>query len=266
MTYVSLKIGHMSCLLFIKNNYLKVVKYQKIYKLLLVNQSKMTLRQAVIGVHHKGCWGSESTVPYTDISMKEVGPIDVKQSDGFVRLTATWNVSFKDKDNFLSYVGSLKKYDMIEDIRLIRLEETYALLKTTWTKKDSSYQTVFNNNCLFTSPVTQEQGYEKYTIITENPNKVKDILLQLKDIGDVKLFSIGKLENEENKFSLTSKQMNAMMIALNYGYYNWPRKANLNDVAVAAGMNRRTFQENLRRAECKVFANIKKELCGNGKI
>jgi predicted DNA binding protein len=224
----------------------------------------MTIRQAIIGVHHKGCWGSESTVPFPSISMKEVGPIDVQKEDDYVRLTATWNVTFEHKETFLAYLDSLDQYKMIEDIRLIRLENQYALLKVTWKNKDSSYARVFNQKCLFVSPVTQEQGYEKYTIITEDPKEVRNILEKLECIGEVKLFSIGKLEHEENKFKLTSKQMNALVLAMSHGYYEWPKHANLNDIAEISGINRRTLQENLRRAETKVFKQMKTELMQGG--
>ena len=224
----------------------------------------MTLRQAIIGVHHKGCWGSESTVPFPSISMKEVGPINVTKEKGYVRLTATWNVTFDEKDVFLEYLDSLERYDMIQDIRLIRLENTYALLKTTWTNTDSSYQRVFTEKCLFASPVTQEHGYEKYTIITENPEEVRNILAQLECIGEARLFSIGRLMHESNKFELTPKQMDALVIALEHGYYEWPKDANLSEIATITNRNRRSLQENLRRAEAKVFRKLKDELLVRG--
>jgi hypothetical protein len=59
---------------------------------------------------------------------------------------------------------------------------------------------------------------------------------------------------------LTPKQQQALQIAFDHGYYQWPRKTNLNDLALASGCNRRTLQENLRRAESKVFNHLSKNM------
>lgn len=196
--------------------------------------------------------------------MTEVGPIDVEKLADGVRLTATWNVRFPHKNLFLAYLDSLEHYEMIEDVRLIRMQENYALLKTTWVNADSSYHKVFTQKCLFTSPVTQEQGYEKYTIITDDPAEVKQLLAQLDEIGHAKLFSVGTVDEDRNTFSLTKKQLGAVIIALNHGYYEWPKKSNLSDIAKMTGMNRRTLQDNLRRAEAQIFSSIRAELFSGG--
>jgi predicted DNA binding protein len=149
---------------------------------------------------------------------------------------------------------------MLKDVRLIKIEDSHALIKTTWIKEDSSYRLVFEQNCLYTSPVKQRDGYEVYTVITERPDELERLLGKLKEIGSVKVFNVGDVKETANKYALTTKQMEALTLALSNDYYTWPRKVNLDELSKKTGINRRTLQENLRRAEKKVFSSLKKEI------
>jgi len=226
----------------------------------------MTLRKAVIGVYHKGCWGSESTLKFPQISMREVGPISIdetkeKSKEGNkLALSANWQVSFPSKKVFDDYISELKKFKMIKSVKIISESEKQALINTVWENKNSSYSIVLKNHCLYTSQPIQEQGYEKYEIITDDPEKITKVMEGLDCIGDVKVFSITRLEKKQNRYKLTEKQLHALSIALNNGYYTWPRKLNLGEVAAISGMKRRTFQENLRKAEVKIFPHVIKQL------
>lgn len=216
----------------------------------------MKLRKATIGVRHKGCWGSLCTLEFPNIIMKEKGPISVEKIKQGVRLSACWEVSFKDKKEFDNFLRHLKQYEMIEEIKIISLYESYALIKTVWTNKSSSYDSVLKNNCLYTSPVTQKEGYEIYDIITEDPKKLVKLIETLDGIGEAKLFSVGRITPESHPLKLTEKQANAIQIAVSHNFYDWPRKVSLDEVSAMVGMKRRTFQENLRKAEAKIFPHL----------
>lgn len=213
----------------------------------------MKLRKAKIGVRHKGCWGSLCTLEFPNIVMDEKGPINVEKCKEGVRLCATWDVKFPNKDEFKKFLKSLDKYSMLKVVKIVSEYEDHALVKTEWVNKTSSYSTVLKNNCLYTSPVTQKDGYEIYDIITEDPKKVVKLIEELDEIGEVKVFEIGRVLPESNSFKLTDKQSRALQIAVSHNFYEWPRKVSLDEVAAMVGMKRRTFQENLRRAEAKVI-------------
>jgi len=228
------------------------------------NTIKMKLRKATIGVRHKGCWGSLCTLKFPNIVMKEKGLINVERVKQGVKLSACWNVSFKDKKEFEDFLKHLKTYKMIKKIKVIDLYDDSALLKTIWINKTSSYDSVLKNNCLYTSPVTQREGYEVYEVITENPRELVKLMENLDEIGEVKLFSIGRLNPEENVFKLTDKQINALQSAVSHNLYDWPRKVNLEEVSALIGMKRRTFQENLRKAEAKLLPYLIKRFFEKG--
>lgn len=212
----------------------------------------MKLRKAVIGVRHKGCWGSLCTLEFPDIVMKEKGPINVEKVKGGVRLSATWNISFKNKKEFEKFLKHLQTYKMIKRIKIIEIHDEHALVKIEWINKDSSYDIVLKNNCLYTSPVIQKDGYEVYDVITEDPKELVKLIENLDEIGEAKLFSVGRIASE-HPFKLTEKQANAIRIAVSYNFYDWPRKVSLEEISAMVGMKRRTFHENLRKAEAKLF-------------
>lgn len=215
----------------------------------------MKLRKATIGVRHKGCWGSLCTLEFPNIIMKEKGPINVEKIKQGVRLSACWDVCFKNKEEFEDFLKHLKCYEMIEKIKVISLYSEHALLKTVWMNKSSSYESVLKNNCLYTSPVTQKDGFEVYDVITEDPKELVKLIGDLEEIGEAKLFSVGRI-NSEHAFKLTDKQANAIQLAVSHNFYEWPRKVSLDEVSAMVGMKRRTFQENLRKAEAKLLPHL----------
>ncbi len=55
---------------------------------------------------------------------------------------------------------------------------------------------------------------------------------------------------------LTEKQIEALLMAYNYGYYEMPRKADVKTIAEKEQVPRTTFQEHLRKAESKLVASL----------
>ena len=52
---------------------------------------------------------------------------------------------------------------------------------------------------------------------------------------------------------LTEKQRQVLELAIEYGYYKYPRKVSVQDLAKKVKMPRTTFQEHLRKAEERVM-------------
>ncbi len=139
---------------------------------------------------------------------------------------------------------------------MIGKEGSLAILTTRWKSPSSSYDIVMRNKCAYTSPVVQEGGYETYSIIAQRPKEITKLMNELEEIGDVKMFKIGKYEGEELPLNISQKQLQALRTAILHDYYSWPRKVTLDDLSVIANQKRRTFQENLRKAEAKVLPKL----------
>ena len=63
-------------------------------------------------------------------------------------------------------------------------------------------------------------------------------------------------EKISKEIRITQKQFDALHTALRNQYYSWPRKITLEQLATKANTTRRAFQENLRKAEAKLFPHI----------
>jgi hypothetical protein len=50
--------------------------------------------------------------------------------------------------------------------------------------------------------------------------------------------------------------MDALLTAYSNGYYNLPRKANIQDIANKKRVSRTTYQEHLKKAENKLVASL----------
>lgn len=65
-----------------------------------------------------------------------------------------------------------------------------------------------------------------------------------------------KYEDISKDVRITQKQFEALHTALKHEYYSWPRKVTLEGMAQKSETTRRAFQENLRKAEAKIFPHI----------
>ncbi len=59
---------------------------------------------------------------------------------------------------------------------------------------------------------------------------------------------------------LTKNQKKALEIAINKGYYNYPKKINMEKLAKIMGISYSTYQAHLKKAEGKILPEIYKEL------
>jgi len=60
--------------------------------------------------------------------------------------------------------------------------------------------------------------------------------------------------------SLTKGQKRALEIATQNGYYDFPRKSELKNLAAEAGISLSTFREHLRKAEKKIMPDLVKNV------
>jgi|ETN02SMinimDraft_4_1059925.scaffolds.fasta_scaffold501587_1 predicted DNA binding protein len=86
-----------------------------------------------------------------------------------------------------------------------------------------------------------------------NTNKEQSNVLPNVDSENFTYESISK------EVRITQKQFEALHTALKHKYYSWPRKVTLEDLAQRSDTTRRAFQENLRKAEAKLFPHLVKK-------
>jgi predicted DNA binding protein len=104
-------------------------------------------------------------------------------------------------------------------------------------------------------------GIEYLTIESFKKTPLLFLLKFLKSNYSAKLISIQKIESSvlpilKSNVNLTSKQRYALELALKKGYYKNPRQISIKELAIISKISFSTFQQHLRKAECKIMPII----------
>jgi hypothetical protein len=121
-------------------------------------------------------------------------------------------------------------------------------------------------NCLYQPPTVHRQGWEHYTVIAFDESDVRDLLRDLEADRDIEVLSKTAITEQRIPHSMlapvdrlfedvTERQLAALRLALESGYYEQPRKTSLRELADQTAVARSTYEEHLRKAENKLLTN-----------
>ena len=123
---------------------------------------------------------------------------------------------------------------------------------------------VEKNSCLAMPPEVYYGGWEEYRVIGFRENDYKRMFEELNRLGPVRILHKKIVPDKSIRdtfvisvnsvFSeLTDKQVNSLVAALEYGYYQIPKKVTAEEIATKRNIPRTTFEEHLRKAESKTL-------------
>jgi hypothetical protein len=132
--------------------------------------------------------------------------------------------------------------------------------------EDSIIERFEAHNCLYQPPTVHRQGWEHYTVVAFDDGDVRALLRELDADRDVDVLSKTAIDEHRLPHSmlapvdrlfenLTDRQLAALELALDAGYYEQPRATSLRDLADRTTVARSTFEEHLRKAENKLLTN-----------
>lgn len=132
--------------------------------------------------------------------------------------------------------------------------------------EESIVQTFERHNCVHLPPTLYRDGWEHYTVICFDEGDVSALLGELDADREIDVVSKTAIEERHVPHSslvsvdrlfdgLTDRQLEALRIALDAGYYDQPRGASIADLAAETTVARATFEEHLRKAENKLVTN-----------
>jgi predicted DNA binding protein len=122
-------------------------------------------------------------------------------------------------------------------------------------------------NILLLSPVIIENGWEEHHAIVFDHKDFEELMERFEEKGYVvkvvrkvpfggTIASLAPLTRSTLFSVLTEKQVGALLTAYKNGYYRLPRKTDVKTIAAKQNVARTTFQEHLRKAECKVISTM----------
>ena len=223
------------------------------------------MKEVKFAIYHQGCWGSYTTEKFPEVSLRLVSPVTyLKHEKGEVIYQALWEVIAPNSATLEKYIHDVKLLKDVYSVDVLQKTKIRALFMLRVKSPGSPSEMVLNKGAVLTEPVILEKGYEIYSVVSAEPKNMAKLLEELEGVGEVKILRIGEPRGESSPLKLTDKQLLAIKTALSSDYYSWPRKVTLEDLARKLGMKRRAFQENLRKAEAKVFPEFIKDIVVSG--
>jgi predicted DNA binding protein len=168
--------------------------------------------------------------------------------------TSAIQIIHGDKDDIKKYIWDLKK-----NSRVVKVEESKVLFTLTKQKSsEETYKTIYNPKLMYIAPAYNSyEGYEFWEIACWERKPLEDLIKSVESAKTTVFFELLRFEEKKNDEAfvvslfpaLSEKQKQAIELAYKEGYYQFPKKTNLDKLAKISKISKQTFQENLKKAE-----------------
>ena len=122
--------------------------------------------------------------------------------------------------------------------------------------------------CIPVMPVTYRGGFEHCRLLAFTKDALSGAIKALSRVSKVEIESKSVVPRESARGAitvpvdeflgtLTKKQLEAFIAALQMGYYGMPKGATMDQIAAKQGMRRSTYEEHLRKAELKILQAVR---------
>ncbi len=113
-------------------------------------------------------------------------------------------------------------------------------------------RTLASSNCFLVRANTRPDGLLEWELVAEDRPQVSALIQRLEKVGcDVTLGHLKEVEDDE---ALTRRQEEILRVAFERGYFDYPKRVNIRDLAAAFHVSISTISEILRKGQTKVFA------------
>lgn len=174
------------------------------------------------------------------------------------------------KRRFFSEIKKLKKVNKGRRVELLETENDFFLIISSHSKDEETEKFVkifYNPSIIHVKPVfVSKDDWEEWEIASLERKNIEKII----KIGE-KIYELELLKFHQKKIKnfgfitllpeLTEKQERALRLALEHGYYKYPRKTSLDKLSKIAKLSFSTFQAHVKKAENKIISyvvNLKK--------
>ena len=125
--------------------------------------------------------------------------------------------------------------------------------------------TIYRSGCGVLWPAVWRDGIERYTVLATTRERLDALVRDLARIGDVRIERVSEVDASQLSVNvpladlterLTPRQLQALTLAIEEGYYQSPRRTSTQAMAERVGVSRSTFEEHLRKAEQRVLERV----------
>jgi len=136
-------------------------------------------------------------------------------------------------------------------VRSVKVVDDHRLLVT---KRSSGAVPIIRDNHGMLESLSKFEGTIRvFDVIVFDREAVCRIVAGLRDLGDVRLLRLTPLGDETT--SLSARQEEVVKLALDAGYFDWPRQVDAETLADRLGIAHTTMLEHLRKAEKKLLTD-----------
>lgn len=148
---------------------------------------------------------------------------------------------------------------IIEDIRSnplvykvdISTTDKSKALGVVSTVKCVACRALVGSNCFLISSTSKKDGKVEWKLIFSERDSLRRLIRKLeKSHCEVKLTKLSSIDDKE---ALTSRQGEIIQIAFQKGYFDYPKKITIRDLAKIFNISISTLSEILRRGQRKIF-------------
>ena len=169
----------------------------------------------------------------------------------------------ENKDKFFDDLKKFKSAKKGRKIELLEKEGDFFTIITSHdiNEEEKKYVNLFYNPAIIHHKpiIVRKDGWEEWEIASLERKAIEDVINIGREVYELELGSFHKRKIKNFGFltilpELTAKQENALKLALEFGYYNYPRKISLDKLAKIAKLSFSTFQAHVRKAENKILS------------
>ncbi len=147
--------------------------------------------------------------------------------------------------------------DLRESNRVVNIEVNNDFIIGT-IKEPAIAKTFYNKDIIHLAPTIISQGNETMTIGSFSKDKLLKAIKVFEKLHNAKIHYIQqkKIKNisiVKEHPDLTKKQRDSMALALEHGYYDYPRKISVEELSKLSSLSFSTFHAHLRKAEHKLM-------------
>ncbi|TFG33602.1 hypothetical protein EU527_07665 [Candidatus Thorarchaeota archaeon] len=163
----------------------------------------------------------------------------------------------------------LKRYakSMRQSSNILEFEITYRAETQYWTRAvhqidgASIHQTVLESGCMTRLPIIISDGWQMHSILAPSQTEFSKLFNNLRErFSTVELARLNRHPVGPSTPLLTHKQEVAFRAAYKMGYYEIPRRCEIQQLTKDMEIKRVAIQERLRRAERKIMKEFARQL------
>jgi hypothetical protein len=195
-----------------------------------------------LSVYIKGNYGCEITKNHQELVLEIIsGYTEEGCVQGLIKSNCTSDTLETLRTEFETFLH-VREFEVLESgyARVVIDSSQFPLAKL-----------IHDAGAFYIYPIKFMKGREICILIFESKKELRTVL---KGLDDWKIIRIGNVNLQFDLEDLTPKQLQAVNLAIEKGYFEIPKKVNLEELSNQMKLSRTTFLEHLRKAEKKILS------------